>query len=321
MKIPELAHIYPLGAHKALDESGFYNARSFTLTEKIDGSQFSWGLIDGTLHFRSRGGMIDASNPPGMFKPCIEHLQSISLNCFEEGCVYRGEAVTKAKHNSLTYSRSATGGIVLFHIDSPPGTSTPSLRTTSYSMRLDYVNPTVLMVADGLSAPETKEFLLQKVKEYLNELNPLLGGAMAEGVVVKPTPSAYALDKKEVWAKLVRPEFQEVHRREWKSPLIGGSAEERLVKELTTTQRWLKAVQHLREAGSLLEEPKDIGPLIHEVQEDIRRECLPYITEVLTKEFFRKHGKTFTRGLPEWYKSLLQKGLDNATNHESKENS
>jgi hypothetical protein len=75
-----------------------------------------------------------------------------------------------------------------------------------------------------------------------------------------------------------------------------------------TEARWQKAVQHLRESGELLGEPKDIGALIKEVQRDIVEEELEIVMNALWKFFQRDLMSTVTKGLPEWYKEQLAKG-------------
>lgn len=47
---------------------------------------------------------------------------------------------------------------------------------------------------------------------------------------------------------------------------------ELLYDSYRTEARWQKAVQHLRDEGKLLGEPKDIGPLMAEIWRDLVEE-------------------------------------------------
>lgn len=50
---------------------------------------------------------------------------------------------------------------------------------------------------------------------------------------------------------------------------------------LRTEARWSKAVSHLKDRDALLQEPKDIGPLMKEVKQDILVEESDFIKEKL----------------------------------------
>lgn len=49
------------------------------ITEKLDGSQFCFGKDEeGTLHFRSKGAIIDGAAPPDMFRNAVLHVHSVA---------------------------------------------------------------------------------------------------------------------------------------------------------------------------------------------------------------------------------------------------
>lgn len=76
--------------------------------------------------------------------------------------------------------------------------------------------------------------------------------------------------------------------------------------------RWNKAVQHLKERGEFTESPKDIGPLIKEVQHDIAEECSDEIKDALYRYAIKHIQRGVVAGLPEWYKEeLLKSQFDN----------
>jgi hypothetical protein len=78
-----------------------------------------------------------------------------------------------------------------------------------------------------------------------------------------------------------------------------------LIQAHRTPARWNKAVQHLREEGKLTQTPKDIGPLIKEVQRDVFAECTEDIKEALFKWAQGQISRGVIAGLPEFYKQEL----------------
>lgn len=66
-------------------------------------------------------------------------------------------------------------------------------------------------------------------------------------------------------------------------------------------------MQHLRDAGRLENSPRDIGPLMKEVNEDVLKECKEEITKALFDWAWKNISRGFTNGLPKWYKEELVK--------------
>lgn len=98
----------------------------------------------------------------------------------------------------------------------------------------------------------------------------------------------------------------EVHRSEWKmgNP---GSADiiQMMIAKYQAPARWLKCVQHLRDSGKLLLDPKDIGNLLNEFKADLSKECEEEIKQELFNWAIGKISRGATHGLPEWYKEYL----------------
>jgi hypothetical protein len=69
----------------------------------------------------------------------------------------------------------------------------------------------------------------------------------------------------------------------------------------------MKAVQHLRDVGTLEQSPRDIGNLIKEIQEDTKKECEEEIKKILFDHFWKNISRGITAGAPEWYKEELLK--------------
>src|SRR5688572_23150521 len=82
--------------------------------EKIDGSQFSWMKRDGVMHFRSKNQAIDPANA-GMFQLGVNALLEIAEQ-FPDYWLYRGEYLSKPKHNVLRYEVLPHRHVVLYDV-------------------------------------------------------------------------------------------------------------------------------------------------------------------------------------------------------------
>jgi long-subunit acyl-CoA synthetase (AMP-forming) len=141
------------------------------------------------------------------------------------------------------------------------------------------------------------------VRKYLSSQS-ILGGAL-EGVVIK-NYALYGQDKKILMAKIVRDEFKEVHKTEWKkSNPTQSDVLQMLIGRYKTDARFEKAYQHLNEKGEILRECKDIPKLMKEVQEDIKKECEDEIKQILFSHFWESIKRASIGGVPEWYKRKL----------------
>lgn len=266
------------------------------LTEKIDGSQFSFGKVNGTLYVRSKGAQLYVDNPEKMFKAGIEYVESIQ-DRLPDGVAFYGEFLNKPKHNSLTYTRIPKNHIILFG---------------AVDIVSDSFNPKFEQYADLLDLEVVPKWN-QKINsaEELRQLldrESVLGGAKIEGVVVKNYQRKFLLGGQPMplmAGKFVSEAFKEVHRNRWGTEEKGSSKWATFCQSFSTEARWHKAIQHLMEAGELENTPKDIGKLLKEVQEDIEAEEKQAIMEYLWNDNKRDIFKTATRGLPEFYKQQL----------------
>lgn len=110
--------------------------------------------------------------------------------------------------------------------------------------------------------------------------------------------------------KVVRPEFKEVHKREWKKDNPGArDVVEAIIDSLNTEARFQKAVQALNEAGELVNAPQDIGNLMRQVKADTLEEERDWIASRLIAHFMPTIERGIGRGLPEWYKDRLIEAL------------
>lgn len=288
--------IYALG-HKAVAD---LFTQPVIIQEKIDGSQFSFGVFDGVLKCRSKGADVDPASPPQMFAKAVATAKALqSYGVLVDGFTYRGEVLDKPKHNVLAYDRVPKGNIILFDVNVGEE---------------DYVDPATLQsMADLLGLEAVPTFMDGARDVGLNDIGTLmektsvLGGQKIEGVVVKSTV-LYGIDKKRLMGKFVSEAFKETHKKVWGEQRKGaGSAVDRLVARYKTSARWQKAIIHLRERGELLGAPQDIPNLIREVRADLLKEEGAAIAEALFADMHNDILRGVTAGIAEWYKSELLK--------------
>jgi hypothetical protein len=272
------------------------------IEEKIDGSQMSFGKINGEFYCRSKGKIQIPEVADKLFKPAIEYCQSI----FEElpdDIVFYGETLSKPKHNTLAYDRTPKNFIILFGACDIHGNFIKDYR--KYCELLDLESVPIIFEGKINNADELKS-LLDKVS--------VLGGQKIEGVVVKDYSREVMVGGKIVplmAGKFVSEAFKEVHNKNWKRDNTNKGKWEIFKEKYRSEARWNKAIQHLREEGQLKRSPKDIGKIMAEVNRDITEECREEIKAFLWKEFGKEILRHATKGIPEWYKDKLLKGSFN----------
>jgi len=275
------------------------------ITEKIDGSQFAFGKINGELFLRSKGAQLYVDNPEKMFLEGIEHVQAIE-DRLPDNVVYYCEYLKKPKHNVLAYDRVPNNHLILFGV-----MKFPSMK---FESRYEFLKEW----ADGLNidvVPRIYKGKINNPEELLKmlETESCLGGQKIEGVVVKNYVKPFLLGGQPIplmAGKHVSEAFKEVHNKSWKGMTSRGKWDEFKAK-FRTEARWDKAIQHLRDKDELENSPRDIGKLLKEVQIDITEEEKETITKFLWNEFGKEVIKGSTRGFPEYYKKkLLEKSFE-----------
>jgi hypothetical protein len=270
--------------------------------EKIDGSQFSFRQEeDGSLSCRSKGADMVIDAPEKMFTLAVETVRRLAdAGLLHKTWTYRGEYLAKPHHNALVYDRVPTGNIIVFDVNYAPEAYLAPEAKAEEAARIGLECVPVLYRGTVTTADQFRTLL---------ETTSVLGGQKIEGVVIKPeTYGLYGPDKKCLMGKFVSEAFKEVHAHEWreKNPTQGDIVQ-RLISRYATEARWQKAVQHLREAGMLEQSPKDIGALMKEVPEDVKKECLDAMKEELFSWAWDHVRRGLVAGLPGWYKEQLIK--------------
>lgn len=310
-------HSYPsifnMG-HKAIADLLLYECN---IEEKIDGSQFSFGLfednekpsghyLDMELKVRSKGAIMHPDAPMDMFKAGVAHVKSIQ-HLLHPGWTYRSEYLAKPKHNALAYDRIPKGHVIIFDINDGERSY------LSYEEKVAEANRIGLEVVPRLFTGTINS--IEEFRRFLESVS-ILGGQKIEGVVVKPIGyDLFGLDKKVLFGKFVSEAYREVHSKGWcLSNPTRGDVIWNLINDLSTPARYAKAVQHLRERGELSESVRDIGNILKEVQIDIAKEEHDLISHTLYRHFIKDILRGASRGVPQWWKQkLLEVQFERAT--------
>lgn len=291
--ISSYSSIFNLG-HKALDV--LFDGEVL-IEEKVDGSQFSFRKIRDTeeIEFRSRGREIFLPCTYKLFSNAIDYVLSVKDKLLS-GYTYRGEVLAKPKHNTICYERVPKNNIVIFDIDF--GDQRYLSHREKFMLAADIGLETVPLLFQGIIDD------IESLRAFF-ERDSFLGGAKIEGIAIK-NYNHFGPDKKTLMGKWVSEDFKEKHISNWKK--TNPSNQDMIAKLIGTYRnenRWAKAVQHLKEDGELVHEPKDIGNLMKEVCLDVHKECEEEIKELLWKFAWPKISRGIVGGLPEWYKNKL----------------
>lgn len=295
-KIHGYSKIYNLG-HGAVEH--IFDSE-VVLQEKLDGSQFSWTLVEEesklVLKARSHHREINLDAPDNMFQKAIESIKALEPH-LTVGWTYRAEYMRKPKANTLAYDRTPKLYLAVFDIDAGEE---------------KYLSPTdVKAECDRLGLEIVPTFFVGKVEDIetlksLLETTSFLGGQKIEGVVAKNYSKIDEKTGKTLMAKHVSEKFRELNHKDFKdrNPSSKGVLET-IIAEVKSEARWQKAYQHLLERGKISHEPKDIGLLIRELNKDTLEELEQHIKDRLFKWAWKDISRAIGRGFPEWYKNLL----------------
>ena len=290
MNVPGYGKVWHLG-HAAIDK---LLDGDVTVEEKVDGSQFAFlRNLNGTLYCRLRRRQIDMDAPDDLFRLAVERAEDLNLT---PGWCYYCEYLLSPMHNALAYDRVPRNNLMVFDIDTG---GQRLLAPDKRNLECDRIG---LEYAPTLWMGRGDELTVDDLRQWL-DTESFLGGPKIEGVVIK-NRTKWAEDGKFLKGKFVSEEFKEKHTAksgETKPAFILDA----IRQEYRTEARWQKAIQHLAEAGMLFNEPKDIGPMIKLVQEDVLEECADEIMERLFRWAWPQISRHLTRGLPEWYKQRL----------------
>lgn len=295
---------------KILTASGHYGdhivGKQVELTEKLDGSQFAFGKDEsGNFSYRSKGTMIHPDNVPKLFRPAVDHVISIQ-DRIPNKTVFYCETLASPRHNTLAYSRVPKNHLALYGVTDFQRTKSLAISRDDYIKWADMleIEPIPVLAVCKLDS------LNQLADPKLLNRESALGGALIEGVVAKQydTPFEFSGMVFPFTAlKYVSEQFKEKHRDnpDW-TPQVDKL--QNLFAQYKTDARWHKAVQHLRDDGKLTHSPKDIGPLMKELAEDLELECKEEFKEELYRLYRKQWIAKVQSQFPDWYKKELLGG-------------
>ena len=305
MLIPKWPKMHALGHRYNRD---IFECEYLEVTEKLDGSQFKFGLMNDCLIIQSKGAVLDQDNPDKLFAPAVKYVQRLhEVQFLPEGLMFYSETLCRPKHNVLAYERVPLNHIALFGgFDAVTDSWFTHCELTEWAKTLQ-IDVVPLLCEQKVADIEALLPFLEK--------QSFLGGSKIEGFVMKDYSRDYYVGDQYFplkSAKFVSEEFKEVAQK--KRPSFSTKLKWEDIKESYRTEaRWDKAIQHLREAGRLTGEPKDIGALVSEVKRDIAEEERDNILDKLWKLYGNDLLRHAARGLPEYYKLKLAKGEIDAT--------
>lgn len=298
MSLPRYPKILPLG-HRIINK--MYDG-DVELTEKIDGSQFRFGLLGDELVCGTKRTKLNLEEPDHLFRPAVAHCKKIAHK-LPTNIFFFAETLARPKHNTLRYETVPKNNIALFAGLMPESQEfIPYDALEEWAEHLE-VDVVPRLYQGPINGPDLIIKFLQR-ESYL-------GGPKIEGVVAKNYNHQAMIDDNYYYpylvGKYVSEAFKEKHQKDFKA----GTRKQTLMeyfKSFGTEARWRKAIQHLRDEGKLTGEPKDIGPLIKELTEDFIKEEKEAIMNRLWNEYSKQAIHYVIKGFPEWYKEQILKG-------------
>lgn len=272
------------------------------ITEKIDGSQWGFGKINGELICRSKGKRQEVECPDKLFLKAIEYVKSIE-NKLPENVMFYGEYLKTEKHNVLCYERPPKNNIILFGACKSNGEFIKDYYKYAELLDLECVPVIYKGKVDNF----------EQLKDLLKK-ESVLGKCKIEGFVVKNYNQPVILGGHIIpitCGKYVSEEFKEVHQKNWSRENTGKGKWEVFKNGFCTEARWLKALFYLRDNNELENAPKDIGILMKRIRIDIIEEEKETIKDFLWQEFSKELLNKSIKGVPEWYKERLAKEVFN----------
>lgn len=275
------------------------------VTEKVDGSQFAFGVLGGQLICRSKG-KLQSDAPDKMFRKAVDYVESIR-ELLPDDMFFYTEYLQSPSHNNLKYDRVPKNNLVLFGAMSKSEKFVNDYDELQFYAELLGIE-TIPLIYKGVMK-------LDQVEGFLNRAS-FLGGAEIEGFVVKNYSRPFLLGGQPIplmAGKYVSEKYKEI-AKDWNNKHTSRGKWDEFKDSYRTEARWEKAYQHLRDDGLILNEPKDIGALTKEVFRDIDEEEKDNIKNFLYKEFGTDLLRGSARGLAEWYKlKLMREGTAQAS--------
>lgn len=275
--------------------------KQVVIQEKVDGSQFQFGRYNGELHAKSKNRSVNTQVPEGLFGLAIDNLRHLPL---PDMITFRGEYLSRPKHNVLTYDRIPDKSVIIFDIECSDGSN-------------NYMDPSDMMfVADNYGFQSVPTLwkgnfndVTQELLDTLLTYESVLGKTKIEGVVIKCYDERNSTGDV-LMCKYVNPEFREMHTGKTavpKNEIVGT-----IGATLNNVYRFEKAVQQLRDNGTLKNDLPDIGPLMKILNQDFD-EHIDEVKRLLYHNFRKDIMKVANLGFADWYKKKLAGQFETVT--------
>jgi len=273
------------------------------ITEKVDGSQFSFGRRQGIVYMRSKSAPIFYEDENKMFQEAKDFVKGIE-DKLPEGLVFHGEYLNKPKHNTLMYQRVPKGYIALFGITGIDlDDSVEGIGSVRGSWADKFGCDVVPILYQGMApGGDRYEWLINMIHQESG-----FGLCRREGIVIKNYYQEQIIGGQVIpimSAKIVSNEFKEKHKVSWNAG-AGRDRIEVIGAAYNAKPRWEKMIQRLRDENKLEGSPRDIGPLLKQIHMDIEEEEKENIKDLLWNIFSKDIKRIATRGFPEYYKDKL----------------
>lgn len=273
------------------------------ITEKLDGAFMAFGWEDGEMKFRSKRVELFEGNA-GNFTEIVDYVLSVK-DRIPPGFIYYGEYLRKPKQNSIAYDRVPNHNFALFGVwDCVDREFCTGWRRSGILNQPPGFEAVPVLYEGVLANMDIPEKLIKTQMSFLGDSIPI------EGVVIKAYGTPYMIADRVIpmmMGKLVRPEFVELNKKRWAGK--GVNKLEEFVLSFREEARWEKAVQHLRDDSALEYSVRDIGKLCQEVVRDILEEEADNAKEWLWNHHKKQIQRSAVKGLPEWYKNVLEKRI------------
>jgi hypothetical protein len=242
---------------------------------------------------------MDLMEPNTMFGPAVASMRRADRSSefgLPNNYIFRGEYLSKPKHNILCYDRIPKQNIIIFDIEAGDGSKA-------------YFPPDVVRnIAEKQGfevVPTLWEGLYDDVDfDLINSLlktRSILGGNLIEGIVIKCYSQRDA-NGDTLMCKYVRDDFKEMN---------GGKKNKTQVDivndigaALANRARFEKAVQHALEDNELTGDMTDMGVLMRMLNEDFE-EHVDEIKTQLYSHYRKQIQRVSANGFATWYKGKL----------------
>lgn len=289
---------YPSFDHLPQSLDGWPADLTWFLQEKVDGSQYTFGLWDGELVLLCQG---KDKSKESMFASANDAISLIKDN-LNPDYTYHGEYLSKPGHNVITYERRPKMYVILYDIKGPEGWLHPcdvvkeAERIGLESVPLLYVHQEWQDQCDPRAIAEM----------FFDDKYPsCLGGNQMEGMVIKIIHKPGVCNPARVH-KICTEIFKEKHK-------IGVPDKERILPSVekiiediglqwNVRGRFRKALIHLKENGVDVSEPLEkFREIENELDKDLSKEAKDEIKLCLWGDLKKLCLSKLTEGCGAYY--------------------